>query len=185
MLRRTFPLLAVMVVLWICAMWYTHTSFSHTRDDDDEPWNIAHRPSESPAPSVLVVCNHTVQGAELVSDNVGRVCLREKWNSATGCCPHNSGRGCRECSGDEDFCCIDFEWCVACCIANNRSIFEWCMHKCRTSSLSLDDYGRYRNATHRHCFRSVAVRSPSQRPSRFFSPTPSIRPGTTVEFLEW
>ena len=66
------------------------------------------------------ICQHTKQGALMVTDSNGFVCLRRDVNSTSKCCKHSTDNltwqtSCERCNLSVS-CCRVYEHCVSCCL---------------------------------------------------------------------
>ena len=119
-------------------------------------------------------CSNTVQGAEFVADDTGRLCSRVETEG--GCCPRTADRFVCELCDLAQRCCPEYEVCVSCCVApangEERSAgllrrrrtsplyahilathaFRYCRARCRTSAASLFHQNRYKNNDAHFCY---------------------------------
>jgi len=106
-------------------------------------------------------CKNTIQGKHYITDNLGFICLWQELDFSTGCCPHSNNTNIERYScGTCDLassCCLEYEFCIACCLKPERSetmydillssqeiiydhvenSFDFCVAACRTSSLFI------------------------------------------------
>ncbi|XP_061357557.1 uncharacterized protein LOC133301863 isoform X2 [Gastrolobium bilobum] len=121
---------------------------------------------------IVPICNNTVQGRYLLSDDNGYVCNALSVNSQSRCCPQTGEKfSCHGCNLLSQ-CCKSYEYCVSCCLnpaltskkqvlnmkiakpASARayaSVFEYCAGRCRHSSESVVHENAYLSDFH-HCF---------------------------------
>lgn len=123
-------------------------------------------------------CRNTKQGKHFITDDRGYTCKRRNL-LLNGCCdlfsfPLPSRLSCLTCS-QQIPCCATFEYCVSCCLKPEqrtlleavvkeshghrlrlfvaaRDQFELCLQKCRTSSNSVHNENKYKNAKLKHCY---------------------------------
>lgn len=123
------------------------------------------------------LCQNTVQGKYLITDDRGFVCNVENL-LPSGCCnvqsPSTKYYTCKSCD-NTTHCCGIYEYCVSCCLhpgkrpileralevikgrqallyAQVKDQFELCLFKCRTNSHSVEHENRYRDEKHRFCY---------------------------------
>jgi len=121
-------------------------------------------------------CQHTKQGALMVTDSNGIVCLRRDVNATSKCCKSVTSNldppaSCERCNMTVS-CCQIYEHCVSCCLhpkyrdliasipetdrvlrlTRQQGSFDFCTAKCRTSSQSLSDVNKYKNEKTKYCF---------------------------------
>lgn len=124
-----------------------------------------------------ILCQNTIQGKFLITDDRGFVCKAEHL-LANGCCnielDTTKYYTCETCN-NETHCCGIYEYCVSCCLhpekrpilelalevikgrqamlyAQVNDQFELCVAKCRTNSHSVEHENRYRDIEHRFCY---------------------------------
>lgn len=127
------------------------------------------------APDIL--CQNTVQGKHLLTDDRGFVCNAFDILS-NGCCNVQKSTTkyytCESCDNTA-YCCGIYEYCVSCCLhpekrpileqaievikgrqamlyAQVNDQFELCVFKCRTNSHSVEHENRYRDEKYRFCY---------------------------------
>ncbi|CAM6084169.1 unnamed protein product [Calypogeia fissa] len=142
----------------------------HTRASIEDGRNIDYIEQQHGARGPL--CNTTVQGRHLRSDDRGYVCKIMEVHALTGCCPENNEQySCRGCNMDSR-CCNGYEFCVSCCLnpmhtpaeialktkvakqvtaGTSSSVFDYCRSRCRHNSDSVVHENAYASEDH-HCF---------------------------------
>ncbi|KAJ7222746.1 hypothetical protein O6H91_Y466100 [Diphasiastrum complanatum] len=121
---------------------------------------------------INILCNNTLQGPYLLSDDRGYICTTTVLDTVTGCCPEDAQQfSCRGCNLSSS-CCDSYEYCVACCLDPKKttteralrskvskqataktysSVFEYCSGRCRHNSASVVHENAYASEEH-HCF---------------------------------
>lgn len=115
--------------------------------------------SASTAAAAPTKCEHTRQGAALVVDDRGYLCVRSAHDARTGCCVTARAHlhACAHCN-DTLHCCRLYEECVSCCMrfavsqVSALEAFAHCQRTCRTASWSLDSHQRYLDAELPYCY---------------------------------
>jgi len=122
-------------------------------------------------------CKNTFQGNLWMTDDRGFTCLRDLWNASSGCCNDISLRfSCQSCVSNYS-CCIEYEYCVSCCLDAFRNskesfkdlirtlsdryqimnrikiddLFDYCLIRCRTNSKNIVHFRLFRSE-YKYCF---------------------------------